>query len=197
MAYVPTHIDLRRRIMSITRPHWNPWMAFALVLSLAAVGLAPISAEGQGELPDVPVVLLDPADGGYFVPASSVPFRVSKADAAVEWFDVEAIEGEATEPRIVSLSSFSADLAPGTYYSAIRIDLTTPDGPRSVFLPVALELAANSLAENGLTAVMAGVPEGLAQLSTGDQTIEVRYTLTPALHYIVEVVDLEQERIRL
>src|SRR3990170_7016089 len=144
--------------MSIARSQGSLWMAFALVTSAAAAGLTPISAEGQAEGPEVPVVLLDPADGGFFVLASSVPFRVSKADAAVDWFEVEAVEGEATEPRIVSLSSYSADLSPATYYSAVRIDLTTPDGPRAIFLPVALDLAAVSLAENGLTAVVAGVP---------------------------------------
>jgi len=183
--------------MSIDQAKWSPWMAFALATSLASIGLVPKSAHAQLEGSDVPVIMLDSLDGGFFVLASAVPFRVSKAEASVDWFDVEAVEGEATEPRIVSLSSYSAELSPATYYSTIRIDLSTPTGPTAIFIPVALELPAVPQGENPLAAVVAGVPDGLAQLSTGDPNVEVRYSLTPARHYIVEVVDLEQERLML
>jgi len=176
---------------------WSAWMALALTTSAAAVGLAPMSAQGQVERPEVPVVVLDSADGGFFVLASAVPFRVSKAEAAVDWFEVESVEGMATEPRIVSLSSQAADLSPATYFSAVRIDLTLPDGPQAIYIPVALDVPAVSQAEMALTAVAAAVPDGLAQLSTGHPNVEVRFRLTPARHYIVEVVDVDQERLKL
>src|SRR3990172_2085522 len=183
--------------MSIARSQGSLWMAFALVTSAAAAGLTPISAEGQAEGPEVPVVMLDSADGGFFVLASAVPFRVSKADAAGEWVDVEAVEGEATEPRIVPLSSYAADLSPGTHYSAVRIDLATRQGSGVLLIPVALDVREASQTEMALTSVAEGLPDELAQLATGIPGIEVRPLLTPARHYIIEVVDLEQERSKL
>jgi hypothetical protein len=149
------------------------------------------------EQPEIPVIVLDSADGGFFVLASAVPFQVSKAEEAVDWFEVEAVEGEATEPRIVALSARPGELPPATYFSAVRIDVTTPDGPRAIHIPVAMEVAAEAQAEITLAEAAAAVPEGLAQLSTGQPDVEVRFTPTPARHYIVEVVDLEKELLKL
>jgi hypothetical protein len=183
--------------MSIARAASSPWIAIALVASLGSAALTPQSAESQEGDPAVPVVALDSADGGFFVLGSSVPFRVSKAETAVDWFDVEAVEGKATEPRIVSLTSRSEGLAPGTYYSAVRIDLSTRSGAGVLLIPVALDVRGPEQAEPSLAALAAGVPDGLAQLTSGDPNVEVRTWLTPARHYIIEVADLQQERLRL
>src|SRR3990170_2882710 len=181
--------------MSIFRTRLSPWLACALVASLLLAPV-PTSAEGQVEV-EFPVIALDDVDGGFFVLASDVPYQVSKTQPEIAWFEVETIEGPATEPRIVSLSSNSAGLAPGTYYSAVRIDLTTTKGPRAIFVPVAMDVPAASQAEMALSAMAAGVPAGLAQMQIDHPGLDVRFQLTPARHYIVEVVDTEQELLRL
>src|SRR3990170_4087248 len=180
--------------MSIFRTRLSPWLACALVASLL-LALVPTSAEGQVEV-EFPVIALDDVDGGFFVLASDVPYQVSMTEPEIAWFAVETAEGPSTEPRIVSLSSNSAGLAPGTYYSAVRIDLTTTQGPRAIFVPVAMDVPAASQAEMALSAMAAGVPAGLAQMQIDHPGLDVRFQLTPARHYIVEVVDTEQELLR-
>src|SRR3990172_6469825 len=143
--------------MSTLRTRVSALAACALVASLV-LALAPARVEGQVEMPETPVVALDVADGGFFVLASDVPFRVSMAEPEIPWFGVEAVEGPSTEPRIVPLSANPADLAPGTYYSAVRIDLTTLEGSRTLALPVALEVPEPSHGVLPLTALAAGVP---------------------------------------
>src|SRR3990170_446707 len=182
--------------MSTLRTRVSALAACALVASLV-LALAPARVEGQVEMPETPVVALDVADGGFFVLASDVPFRVSMAEPEIPWFGVEAVEGPSTEPRIVPLSANPADLAPGTYYSAVRIDLTTLEGSRTLALPVALEVPGPSHGVLPLTALAAGVPADLAQLQVDHPHLDVRIQVTPARHYIVEVVDTQQEEIRL
>jgi hypothetical protein len=125
--------------MIIGRIQRAPWLAAALIASVAGAGWLPGPA--QVERPEVPVIVLDSADGGFFVLASAVPFQVSKAEEAVDWFEVEAVEGEATEPRIVALTAHPGELPPATYFSAVRIEVTTPDGPRAIHIPVAWRAA--------------------------------------------------------
>jgi len=177
------------------RTRLSLWLACALVASLL-LALVPTSAEGQVEV-EFPVIALDDVDGGFFVLASDVPYQVSMTEPEIAWFAVETAEGPSTEPRIVSLSSNSAGLAPGTYYSAVRIDLTTTQGPRAIFVPVAMDVPAALQAEMALSAMAAGVPAGLAQMQIDHPGLDVRFQLTPARHYIVEVVDTEQELLRL
>src|SRR3972149_4081028 len=78
------------------------------------------------------------------VASPGLPFAPARgggrAGPEVPWCGVEAVEGPSTEPRIVPLSANPADLAPGTYYSAVRIDLTPLEGSRTLALPVALEV---------------------------------------------------------
>ena len=181
--------------MIIGRIQRAAWLLAALIASVASAGWLPGLA--QVERPEVPVIVLDSADGGFFVLASAVPFQVSKAEEAVDWFEVETIEGEATEPRIVELTAHPGELSPATYFSAVRIDVTTRDGPRAIHIPVAMEVPASTQAEMTLAEAAAAIPEGLAQLSTGQPDVEVRFNLTPARHYIVELVDLEKELLKL
>ncbi|HEX9677115.1 MAG TPA: hypothetical protein VGA07_14160 [Anaerolineales bacterium] len=182
--------------MRIIRFQPSFWASSFLALCVASLALAPSFAQDQSvaSFGQVPVVALDPVDGGFFVLASHLPFRVSKAQPEAAWFDVEAAAGSRTEPRMVSLSVSSRGLAPGTYYSAVLIEIDTPQRTSTIQIPVAMEIPGSSRLQGAFSALEAGVPPGLAQLQVDVPTVAVRFKLTPARHYIVEVVDLVQER---
>lgn len=163
------------------------------------VGVGPASVREQRAeaIAQVPLVALDPVDGGFFVLASHLPFRVSKAQDAAPWFEVEPAVGLRTEPRMVSVAVDSSGLSPGTYYSALRIEYLTAQGGRAVQIPVAVHVPGETGARRSFAALAAEVPSGLARLQVEVPGVAVRFKLTPARHYIIELVDRVQESQRL
>lgn len=182
--------------MTSIRDHKLRWILIALAMGVATMAPAPAPASKPATetFGQVPVVAMDHRDGSFFVLASHLPFRVSKAQPSVPWFEVEPVVGVRTEPRMVALSVDSSGLSPGTYYSAVRIEYLTTQGAQAVEVPVAMQVPGGAEPRLTFAALTAAVPSGLAQLQVVDPSVAVRFKLTPARHYIIELVDLEQER---
>ena len=178
-------------------------LQFILYLFFAwTLGVAGLTGDAQAQelirSSDVPGIVLINRLGNFFVFASDIPFEISKAETTVIWLEVENLKGEKAAHQVVRLNSNPKDLPQGTYFSAVRVDLTTASGSDYLLLPVVLCIGrAFEIDPIKTLPLLQDIPAEYIRLQVDDPNIEVRFVLTPAGHYIFEVVDLNREKIRL
>ncbi|MHC4073504.1 MAG: hypothetical protein ACYTGS_15945, partial [Planctomycetota bacterium] len=108
--------------------------------------------------------------------------------------EVEAIEGDQTAHRTVTIKSHPGNLSRATYYSAIRVDLSTPQGQDYLLIPVALRVGKEFERKFGHDALLeAELPAAYIRLQPDDPNIDVRFVMTPGGHYIFEIIDRDKE----
>jgi hypothetical protein len=169
------------------------WVFLAFIcLSFGPAGHGLAQSVEQSAL--APLLVLDHSAGNFFVLYSDIPFEVRKAEPEIFWFEVEMIEGEHTAHRVVPVKSQPGSLPVGTYYSAIRVDLTTSMGQDYLLLPVVLQLGEAFEADPYQALPPAEeIPVEYIRLQPNDSAIDIRMVMTPAGHYIVEIVDKNKE----
>ena len=165
------------------------WKRFAILAILWA-----LPATGQTTRGAAPLVVLNHDTGNFFVLASDLPFRVSKADPRLSWFDVERVQGPETAHRTVELVSHPAGRSRGAYFGAVRIDIETAAGSDFFLIPVALRVGAEHRNALGRARDLeASVPARNVRLASRDPNVELRVRPTPGGHYLVEILDLGKQ----
>ena len=169
-------------------------MLVLLCFTVVASGtLKPAEAQ-EARHSSPPLIVLHHGIGNFFVLASDIPFKVRQAEPKVPWMEVEVIEGDQTAHRTVSIKSHPENLSRATYYSAIRVDLSTSKGADYLLIPVALRVGKEFERKFRRDALLeADIPDANIRLQPDDPSIDVRFVMTPGGHYILEIIDRDKE----
>jgi hypothetical protein len=177
---------------SLPRPAWAAVARRTSLLILIILVLAAVQAPVAAFAEQIPLIVLSEDSNNFFVLASDIPFSVSRAEAHDRWLAVEALAGKQTPHRTVAVKRRKARLTPQTEYSAVRVDLSTAVDDDHILIPVVLQIG-----DHAETELARGIPTALLLLQPEDPDVQVDVRLTPAGHYIIDIIDVRAEQTRL